>query len=197
MKIAILGAGALGCYYGARLAEAGHDVSFIVRSAYDAIRDKNDDKSGVVGFWQGEFWGKLMMSAARVADYSRDKSFTDFVRDECHRLMGLQAPDGYLASYRNPAFVTGPDRNDRAQMAAVRKALGISWDCDYCWNLWGRKYTMWGMLLAYDLTHDREILTSVERQMDQWIDMMHELGIPLCEAGAGEMNGMPPLTSVP
>lgn len=32
MKIAILGAGALGCYYGARLAEAGHEVCFIGRS---------------------------------------------------------------------------------------------------------------------------------------------------------------------
>ncbi len=32
MRIAILGAGALGCYYGARLAEAGHDVCFIGRS---------------------------------------------------------------------------------------------------------------------------------------------------------------------
>ena len=38
MKTAILGAGALGCYYGARLAESGHDVTFIVRSAYDPIR---------------------------------------------------------------------------------------------------------------------------------------------------------------
>ncbi len=38
MKIAILGAGALGCYYGARLAEAGHDVTFILRSAYEPVR---------------------------------------------------------------------------------------------------------------------------------------------------------------
>ncbi len=37
MKIAILGAGALGCYYGARLAESGQDVSFIVRSAYEPV----------------------------------------------------------------------------------------------------------------------------------------------------------------
>ncbi len=37
MKIAILGAGALGGYYGARLAEAGHDVCFIMRSAYDTV----------------------------------------------------------------------------------------------------------------------------------------------------------------
>ena len=38
MKTAILGAGALGSFYGAKLAEAGHDVSFIVRSSYTAIQ---------------------------------------------------------------------------------------------------------------------------------------------------------------
>lgn len=37
MKIAILGAGALGCYYGAKLAAAGEDVSFIMRSAYEPV----------------------------------------------------------------------------------------------------------------------------------------------------------------
>jgi len=39
MKIAILGAGALGCYYGARLQESGQDVSFIVRSEYDYLKE--------------------------------------------------------------------------------------------------------------------------------------------------------------
>lgn len=39
MKIAILGAGALGCYYGARLQKSGHDVSFIVRSEYDYLKE--------------------------------------------------------------------------------------------------------------------------------------------------------------
>lgn len=38
MKIAILGAGALGCYYGARLAEAGHEVCFIGRSVYEPLK---------------------------------------------------------------------------------------------------------------------------------------------------------------
>lgn len=38
MKIAILGAGALGCYYGARLAEAGNEVCFIGRSVCDPIK---------------------------------------------------------------------------------------------------------------------------------------------------------------
>lgn len=49
MKIAILGAGALGCYYGARLAEARHDVTFIVRSAYDAIREQGLHVESVEG----------------------------------------------------------------------------------------------------------------------------------------------------
>ena len=34
MKIAIMGAGALGGYFGARLAQAGHDVWFIARGAH-------------------------------------------------------------------------------------------------------------------------------------------------------------------
>src|SRR5687768_16662501 len=39
MRIAVLGSGAVGGYYGARLALAGHDVTFIARGAHlDAIR---------------------------------------------------------------------------------------------------------------------------------------------------------------
>lgn len=38
MRIAILGAGALGCYYGAKLACAGEHVAFILRSAYEPVR---------------------------------------------------------------------------------------------------------------------------------------------------------------
>ncbi len=40
MKVAILGAGALGCYYGAMLAEAGIDVRFIMRSGYETARER-------------------------------------------------------------------------------------------------------------------------------------------------------------
>ncbi|MBA3297776.1 MAG: 2-dehydropantoate 2-reductase, partial [Acidobacteria bacterium] len=34
MKIAILGSGAVGGYYGAKLARAGHDVTFIARGEH-------------------------------------------------------------------------------------------------------------------------------------------------------------------
>lgn len=36
-RIAVIGAGAVGAYYGARLAEAGHDVHFLMRADYDAV----------------------------------------------------------------------------------------------------------------------------------------------------------------
>src|SRR4029453_5231067 len=40
MKIAILGSGAVGGYFGAKLARAGHDVTFIARGAHlAAIRE--------------------------------------------------------------------------------------------------------------------------------------------------------------
>ena len=39
MKIAVMGAGAIGGYFGGRLAKAGFDVSFITRGAHlDVIR---------------------------------------------------------------------------------------------------------------------------------------------------------------
>lgn len=39
MKIAVFGAGALGCYFGGRLLQAGHDVSFVARGAHlNALR---------------------------------------------------------------------------------------------------------------------------------------------------------------
>jgi 2-dehydropantoate 2-reductase len=41
MRFAVLGSGAIGGYYGARLARAGHDVTFIARGAHlDAIRER-------------------------------------------------------------------------------------------------------------------------------------------------------------
>jgi 2-dehydropantoate 2-reductase len=38
-SIGIIGAGALGAFYGARLAKAGHNVKFLMRSDYDAVRE--------------------------------------------------------------------------------------------------------------------------------------------------------------
>ena len=38
MKIAVVGCGAVGSYYGAMLCRAGQDVNFLLRSDYDVAR---------------------------------------------------------------------------------------------------------------------------------------------------------------
>jgi 2-dehydropantoate 2-reductase len=40
MKIAVVGCGAVGSFYGAQLARAGHETHFLLRSDYDVVRQK-------------------------------------------------------------------------------------------------------------------------------------------------------------
>ena len=41
----------------------------VFAEARRAFVDRDDDVKGHGGVWRGEFWGKQMLSAARVADY--------------------------------------------------------------------------------------------------------------------------------
>lgn len=40
MKIAVVGAGAVGAYHGVKLAQAGHEVHFLLRSDYEIVRER-------------------------------------------------------------------------------------------------------------------------------------------------------------
>ena len=59
-SIAVIGAGAVGCYYGARLAEAGHDVRFLLHGDVDAVRRD--------GFHLTSHLGDLHLPSPTVAD---------------------------------------------------------------------------------------------------------------------------------
>lgn len=59
MKIAVVGCGAVGSYYGARLCQAGHTAHFLLRSDYDAVR-----KKGVrIHSYQGDFHVKPLCAS--------------------------------------------------------------------------------------------------------------------------------------
>ena len=47
--VAIVGAGAVGGYYGARLAEHGHDVHFLLRSDYETVKSKGWSVKSIAG----------------------------------------------------------------------------------------------------------------------------------------------------
>lgn len=52
MKVAIVGSGAVGGFYGAQLARAGHEVAFLARGAHlDAVRSHGLTVRGALGEW--------------------------------------------------------------------------------------------------------------------------------------------------
>lgn len=166
---------------------AQKDVFGEARSAFETRDDdsrRDVDGKRVGGLWRGEFWGKLMMGTARVADYLQNEDLLRFVREECARMISLEDEDGYLGSYTDKELVDVKDKT------ATCRVYG--WNTN--WNLWNRKYAIWGMFMAYLATGDKAILASVERQLDQWIGMMHRLGLPLRACGQPEKVGLPPMS---
>ena len=57
--------------------------------------------------------------------------------------------------------------------------MGVDWN----WNIWCRKYTLWGLLSVYEITNDAEILLGARRLADQLIDELHANGIELRKTG--------------
>lgn len=64
MKIAIVGAGAVGSYYGARLANAGHEVHFLLRSDYEHVSKKGICIQSI----HGDFELKSVLCAKRSSE---------------------------------------------------------------------------------------------------------------------------------
>ena len=56
MKIAILGCGALGSYYGARLCRAGQEVHFLLRSDYEAVSRDGSNPYCLISTDASEIW---------------------------------------------------------------------------------------------------------------------------------------------
>ena len=153
----------------------------VYRETIDAYRNKLDDSRKVIGIWQGEFWGKWVISAARVAKYQRNDELKGFVGDAAHELMTLQDSDGCISTYKDPnVFSSAPQEE-------VIKVIGEP--CDWWWNIWCRKYTLWGLLEAAELTGDGQILLSAERLADQLIDSLESRSVDIHMTGT--FQGMP------
>ena len=133
------------------------------------------------GMWKGEFWGKLMISACRVAEYEHDDKLKAFLHEEALRLIALQRPDGYLGTYVDPEYVQ--------PLGWAVNHTNTTVKGPWCWNLWCRKYTMWGLLANYALTGDRRVLEAAMKSMDQEIAMLKRLGLRPIDTGT--FVGMP------
>ncbi|MDQ0290079.1 beta-L-arabinofuranosidase domain-containing protein [Oligosphaera ethanolica] len=158
-----------------------HGREVVYQEAEDAFKNQLDDESGVVGIWQGEFWGKWMISAARVCEYEDDAALREFIRQAAHRLMAYQRADGYIGTYKNSLLVIAPSREEG------KKVMG--WGCNWNWNIWCRKYTLWGLLEAHRLLNDASILQAAIRLADHLIVELRDNGIWIGDTGT--FLGMP------
>ena len=93
-------------------------------------------------WWQTEFWGKYMHSAAPFWRYTGDATLKARMDESMRQIVAHQLPDGYIGNYR----------------ADARSGKG--------WDVWGNKYTMLGLLHYYDVTGDRTALDAAAKLCD-------------------------------
>lgn len=91
--------------------------------------------------WQSEFWGKWTLGAIASYRYNKDPELLRKIEGGVESLLVTQQPDGYIGNYAPEAQLTN-------------------------WDVWGRKYTMLGLLAYYDLTGDKKALDGTVRLAD-------------------------------
>lgn len=91
--------------------------------------------------WQSEFWGKWIQGAIGSYKYNKDPELYQIIKNAADGLIATQTPDGYIGNY-------APD----AQLAQ--------------WDVWGRKYSMLGLIAWYDLSGDKKALASACKVLD-------------------------------
>ena len=122
------------------------------------------------GYWQGEYWGKGMLSHLAYARYSKSAEEIEFIHQEALRLIeNFQKEDGYLATYQDPDFIVG-------------------WN----WNIWGRKYTMWALIEAYDLTNDERLLQAAVKMAEHLNAQLKQMKVTIDKTGC--FSGLPSMS---
>jgi DUF1680 family protein len=91
--------------------------------------------------WQSEFWGKWILAAIAAYNYSNDPELLGIIKNAVTGLLATQMPNGYIGNYTDEAMLQQ-------------------------WDIWGRKYTLLGLLAYYDLTGDKNVLKASCRLAD-------------------------------
>lgn len=155
---------------------------YILPEAENALKNQLDD-STPIGYWQGEFWGKLIISACRVQRYTGDAELKEKIKNSAYRVIKLARDDGYINSYKNSANVFPPDEETAMKL--------VGWKCDWNWNVWCRKYTLWGLYEAAELLDDKNILDAAEKNALQLCRELKEKNIKISDTGTKQFLGLP------
>ena len=125
----------------------------------EPFRHKNETH-----LWQTEFWGKWIQSAIAAYDYNRDPEMLLIIHKAITELLATQMPSGYIGNY-----------SDSAQLQQ--------------WDIWGRKYTLLGLIAYYDLTGDKAALKGSCRLADNLLSQVGPGKVNIVKTG--NYRGMP------
>jgi len=128
-----------------------------------AFRDRTEEDGG---HWRCEYWGKWFTSAAWGCAYEPTPEHRAVIDRGVKELLATQTPDGYIGTYK-------PDHH-----------LDI-------WDVWGRKYTLLGLLADYDLTGNQDALAAARRAADHLLKEAPPGKVNLAENGHEMLKGLP------
>lgn len=131
------------------------DVDHLVQP----FRSRNETR-----LWQGEFWGKWILSAISAYNYKNDPELLTLIQRAVKGILATQTPDGYIGNY--------------APEARLKH-----------WDIWGCKYTMLGLLTYYDLSNDKKALEAARRLADFLLNLIGPGKADIVKTG--NYRGMP------
>ncbi|MDO9613566.1 MAG: glycoside hydrolase family 127 protein [Bacteroidota bacterium] len=114
--------------------------------------------------WQTEFWGKWILSAIASYEYNQDPEMLKIIQNAVSGLLATQTPDGYIGNY-----------SPEAQLQH--------------WDIWGRKYTMLGLLAYYNISGDKKALNSAKKLADHLLTQVGPDQTDIVKTG--NYRGMP------
>ncbi|MGN0233628.1 MAG: glycoside hydrolase family 127 protein [Bacteroidaceae bacterium] len=115
--------------------------------------------------WGSEFWGKWVQGAIGMYHFTHDEELKGIIQQAEDRLMACQLKNGYIGDY-----------DEQHQLGG--------------WDVWGRKYTLLGLIKWYWETGDKNALKSATRLLDYTMTQVGPGKKSILECGA--YVGMPP-----
>ena len=160
-----------------------HARNMVYQESIAAYRNQVDDATELFGIWQGEFWGKWIISAARAAEYTRNAELASFVRSAAYELISLRRADGCISTYKNDTFfVCTATKEDALRIMGWK-------ECKWNWNIWCRKYALWGLIASWELLGEPAILHAASGLADQLITSLEETNTDIHDTGV--FRGLP------
>jgi DUF1680 family protein len=121
------------------------------------------------GDWRGEYWGKWTTAAILGYHYKSKPELRAAIERGVRDVLSTQTSDGYIGTYKDG------------------KRLGP-------WDIWGRKYTLLGLLAEYDRTRDVQVLEAARRHADLLLKEAPPERVNLSDNGPRDVRGLPPNT---